>query len=52
MGLFNIKELIDEIKDGVSLQIEAEANAVERSFKILSGEPGVIPFKVVVKIEE
>lgn len=50
--ILKLRELIEEIKDGIELSFEVDADASKQIIKILSGEPGRIPIKVKVKIVE
>jgi hypothetical protein len=50
--ILKLRELIEEIKDGVELSFEVEEDASKQIIKILSGESGKIPIKVKIKIVE
>jgi len=52
MAILKLRDLIDEIKDGIELTFEVEKDAATTLLKIIAGEGGEFPVKVKIKLEE
>ena len=52
MSILKLRDLIDEIRDGVEVVFEVEKDAAKTFLKIIQGEGGRVPIKVKINIEE
>ncbi len=52
MSFLKIRDLVEEIKDGIEIQFEVDNNAAKTLLSIISGNGGTFPIKVKIKIEE
>ncbi len=52
MAILKIRDLIEEIRDGVEIQFEVDNNAAKTLLSIISGNGGTFPIKVKIKIQE
>lgn len=52
MSILKIRDLIEEIKDGVEIQFEVDKSAASTLLSIISGNGGTFPVKIKIKLEE
>ena len=52
MSIFKLRELIEEIQDGIEITFEVSEDSSKMIAKILAGQGGKLPIKVKIKIDE